>query len=535
MSKLGPYDLQGWDVGKKWAAVAPVVKSQGNTAALRAAPARAYRIYRWVWDPAQQDEILRNRDSGRVVGTIMNGLAGYQHDRLYVEVLNEVGKEQRDAYIALLQDTVPMLKSLGLKVCGPGWATGDYEQADWDAFRLAHWCGLNAISLHCYWSSAGFSPWNALRYRTYWQPGDPRVFVTETGRDRVRDGPNGTYLPPGDGPFGWASASQNCSPDQYVNELVAYDVELAKDAYVIGGVVFCSSPTDDWRDAGFSVDPLVDTLISRLPQGPENGGAEGPQVIPVVPKPAGPLAPEKPPVSRPNEVSTVPPPPDVCPFALFTPLTRNFDLEGTVPKIVVAHGTAGLGDPYNWWNRMVEPTKAASADFWISKSGVVRQYVRLATQTSWSNGPLNKPDLSVPFLAWLVGHKKKNPSVTGNTWTVSVEFEKGPDNSDVLTAAQETAGRDLFQWLSETYAIPKDRTHFLEHNQFDSVTRARCPGPLPWARLLGQRVRVVQDDPRVLALRDLLWSAKDTAWTLGRQRLGDDIMTAVRRDKGEIT
>lgn len=225
--------------------------------------------------------------------------------------------------------------------------------------------------------------------------------------------------------------------------------------------------------------------------------------------------------------------PNLCPFATFTPLTRNFDTEGTPPKIAVWHGTAGLGDPWGWWNRQASPSEVASADFWIKKDGKLQQYVKLVTQTSWSNGPLVKPDLSVPFLAWLVAYKKKHPEFTGNWWTVSIEFQKDVNNADPLTAAQIRTGQKLARWLLAEFGIPLDRHHHLGHYQFDSVSRARCPRltDAEWAKLLEPAGKL---EPQIAALRDQLWVLKDTAWALGRTRLGDDVETAVRRDKGEI-
>lgn len=212
---------------------------------------------------------------------------------------------------------------------------------------------------------------------------------------------------------------------------------------------------------------------------------------------------------RPLAMST-----DFYPDAKVTLLTRNFDAEGTTPKIIVAHGTSGLGDPYNWWNRPnALPTEVASADFWIPRADnmPVQQYVRMS-HTSWSNGPLNKPDLSVPFLQWLVWYKQTHPEATGNTWTVAAEFEKPPGNTGTLTKSQLRKGRALFKWLSQTFAIPLDRNHVLGHYQFDSVNRPNCPrlSEAEWRALL-------YDD--ALAAHNFwnpMWHAKDWAHSRGR-------------------
>lgn len=161
-------------------------------------------------------------------------------------------------------------------------------------------------------------------------------------------------------------------------------------------------------------------------------------------------------------------------------LTRNFTVGGLQAKIIVLHGTSGQGDPYNWWNTL---GTQASADFWIPRSGKVKQYVKLG-DTSWSNGPLVKPDVSVPFLRWLVEYKRSHPDATGNSWTTSIEFEKDTGNKQGLTASQIVEGRKLIKWLSHELAIPLDRNHVLGHYQFDSVSRGGCPGPMPWEELL---------------------------------------------------
>ena len=172
-----------------------------------------------------------------------------------------------------------------------------------------------------------------------------------------------------------------------------------------------------------------------------------------------------------------------CPFANKTPLTRNFDDGGQAPKIIVDHITDGLGDPYQWWNRVVAESEGASADFWISRKGELNQYV-LLRDTSWSNGPLRDPDLRVPFLAWLVRYKQDHPEVTGNFWTVSIEHEGKP--GEALTPPQIAMSCKLHLWLSVEYAIPLDRQHVLGHYQFDSITRSRCPGSaFPWAAVMG--------------------------------------------------
>ena len=277
--KLGPHHILRGD--DSWARVAPVLKAVGDPGILTVAREDAVRIFRRVWDEAQQDEILRRLDHDRVHREILDALGGYRHPRLYVEALNEVPKSWRGQYIELLALVVPRLHEAGLKVAGPSWATGDYETEDWDAFRAVGWCDLDLIALHAYWSTRGQTRWNASRWGTYWSKGDPPVVVTECGRDRVRDGDahvNEGWLPlDNSGKYGYAAGSQQVTADAFIEELAVYDRVLEVMPEVVGATPFTCGPTRDWADKGFDMDPLVPRLAARF------GGAAA--VVPDV-KPA---------------------------------------------------------------------------------------------------------------------------------------------------------------------------------------------------------------------------------------------------------
>lgn len=270
--KLGVHDIRGGPQAIAWSRIAPIVKGVGSTAVLHSAPDHAIRVYRWPFSGLEQSRILSGSrsDLGFLFDKLIWGLAGYRHPNLYVELLNEVGKGDRDDYCAVARVAIPYFQSVGIKVAGPSWATGDYEQEDWDAFKSLGW---DAIALHAYWSTAGATIWNGLRWRMarkdgtpLWQPGDPKVIVTECGRDRVRDGPNGTWLPQeGGSNFGWQA--QGIDADQYIRELQDYDDELASDPRVLGATVFTTSPTDDWRDKGFSCDDIAARLAGMTKPG----------------------------------------------------------------------------------------------------------------------------------------------------------------------------------------------------------------------------------------------------------------------------
>lgn len=225
-----------------------VVKGVNQTDVLAQAPDDALRIFR---------SVFYNQDLGDAVGacgTILGALAGYRHANLYVETYNELPKESRIAYIAFLEQIVPLLHAAGLKVCGPSWATGDYEQEDWDAFRAANWCGLDAIACHAYWADRGPTIFNGIRWRTYYDAaldGHRLVVITECGRDTVRDGDNGTYI----GRGGWKA--DGLSADTYAAEINAYGAQLLPHE---AATPFVSGAEVTWTNYDMDpVSPLVHT------------------------------------------------------------------------------------------------------------------------------------------------------------------------------------------------------------------------------------------------------------------------------------
>lgn len=241
MSQLGCHIIRSAPQALAWAARAGIVKAIDNPTVLAAAPADAIRIHRHYF--STQSPYADARD---IAAAILDSLHGYRHARLYAEVLNETPRELTAIYARLLLDVVPILHAAGVKVAGPSWATGDYDAEHWETMRGLGWCDLDAIALHAYWAGAGLTPWNALRYRQFWRSSDPPVMVTECGRDKVRDGPDGTMI----GNGGWQR--DGIGAEAYIEELARYEQELARDGVV--GVVFTAGPTGDW--AAFDTDGL---------------------------------------------------------------------------------------------------------------------------------------------------------------------------------------------------------------------------------------------------------------------------------------
>lgn len=134
--RIGPHDLLGQNpAALRWAERAPIVKSCDSTAAIGRARSDAITVYRRRFNPAEQSAMLASPEGGhRLAAAILDGLHGFRHRNLYAELLNEVGRGDRLAYLALAKDATRDLRAAGIKVAGPSWATGDFEAIDWQTF-----------------------------------------------------------------------------------------------------------------------------------------------------------------------------------------------------------------------------------------------------------------------------------------------------------------------------------------------------------------------------------------------------------------
>ena len=132
----------------------------------------------------------------------------------------------------------------------------------------------------------------------------------------------------------------------------------------------------------------------------------------------------------------------------------------------------------------------AGCNYYIDRDGVLYELAP-PEYAAWTNGPYGNPNLANPLIkSWYTATPRINP----NTRTVSKEFEG--ESHDRLTVAQIKTSNHLDAWLSETYAIPLDRTHYIGHYEIDSINRSYCPSfdADEWADLLnGARAYFVDD------------------------------------------
>lgn len=282
ISKLGPHTIRASESALVWARAAGIVKALDDTAALRQATRARVRVFRRYFP--QQDF---DRNGAAVVDEVLAALgdAPATHVELFNEAAQRLG-QGLERHVEMTREAVARLKERrpDLTLAAFSFSTGNPEPEDWVYLKAHGYGGASCISMHEYWAAQGFSTWNALRYRRVheWTGGQhPPFVVTECGRDRVEGGPPG-----------WKLAG--ITDEQYLAELRAYDAEIAKDAYVIGAVVFTAGPTPDWE--AFSTDGIEGALVAET----------GPLPTPPVyspPAPA-PVEPPEPPAPQPKPTPT---------------------------------------------------------------------------------------------------------------------------------------------------------------------------------------------------------------------------------------
>ncbi|MFE9127110.1 N-acetylmuramoyl-L-alanine amidase [Streptomyces sp. NPDC007148] len=112
------------------------------------------------------------------------------------------------------------------------------------------------------------------------------------------------------------------------------------------------------------------------------------------------------------------------PGATWRPVV-NFHPKGVREHRGVAlHVQAGNNSPFGWFN---QAASQASSDFWVSKAGVIEQYVNTGTDYAWAQG-------------------------SGNPYYASVETEGQP--SEPLTDAQIKGVAKIYAWGHAEWAWP---------------------------------------------------------------------------------
>jgi hypothetical protein len=273
--KIGPHITRSTPQGAAWARRAAIVKSLDDVGPLIAAPDWAIRIYRHVWQ--SQDDAARLGGEW-MADELISRLGGYVHPRLYVEIVNEwkQGLDELPLLCDISEAATRRLHASGYKVAGFCFSSGNPTTwQHWDYLKGRGFCGVDLIALHEYWAAAGFSTWNALRYRRvhdYLRGQHPPFVVTECGRDAIAgEG--------GEGKPGWQL--QTVSAEDYARELLAYAAELERDPYVVGATAYALGTWNDFRAFDLEVIaplmPAADgpiTVANPPPLPPTGGGSK---------------------------------------------------------------------------------------------------------------------------------------------------------------------------------------------------------------------------------------------------------------------
>jgi very-short-patch-repair endonuclease len=138
---------------------------------------------------------------------------------------------------------------------------------------------------------------------------------------------------------------------------------------------------------------------------------------------------------------------------------------------VVNHTMAGSLSATDGWFK--NKKSEASSHFGVGYEGQIHQYVNM-NDSSWCNGPVHKPDLSLDWVYW------GNP----NKSTISIEHEG--IGGKPLTEKQYQATLWLHRYILKQFpSIKVDRQHIVGHYQIDSVNKWMCPGSaFPFERLM---------------------------------------------------
>ena len=149
-------------------------------------------------------------------------------------------------------------------------------------------------------------------------------------------------------------------------------------------------------------------------------------------------------------------------------------------KGIVLHGTAsptqntGLMGAVNW---LTNPTSDVSSHYIIDLDGTIYCLIDpYKGLRAWANGALNKPDMSIGWIAECVTNH-----INPNRRTISIEHVAWADDMtnhrvNSMPVVQALASLWLCDKLLTDFKLPRNGQTVVGHYQIDSVTRPNCPG-----------------------------------------------------------
>lgn len=164
---------------------------------------------------------------------------------------------------------------------------------------------------------------------------------------------------------------------------------------------------------------------------------------------------------EPTMPATIPKPPMV---SRPSPNRGGYSTPRVIEAICNHIATSTISSNLGW---LTNPASGASCNAYIGKDGTIYELVPLG-ESPWTNGKVNKPDLSNALIATWV-RNGWNPNT--RTYTIEHEGEAG----DTLTAAQIASNNRVTAWVASVADIPINRTTIIGHYQIDSVDRPYCP------------------------------------------------------------
>jgi hypothetical protein len=147
--------------------------------------------------------------------------------------------------------------------------------------------------------------------------------------------------------------------------------------------------------------------------------------------------------------------------------------DGLPKEGVVCHIMDGtLAGCDSWFNT---PGAFASTNFGISKRGEIHQYVKLVGAAPYANGVKKDETAKVARMLPLVRQLSEQYGWRSqNKWTLSIEHEGRSGEQITDYPAMFDASTRLCAMLLADAPLERQRT--FEHQDFDAVTRAGCPG-----------------------------------------------------------
>ena len=142
------------------------------------------------------------------------------------------------------------------------------------------------------------------------------------------------------------------------------------------------------------------------------------------------------------------------------------------------HITDYVGESWEPFDRWFTSQGKVAPNYCVLRNGVITQYVD-EDDAAWTQGVVNTPNLTIPWIAHLIAARGLNP----NLLCISIEQEGKPNLP--LTEAQYQSTLWLHRDIIRRHGMLPDRNHIVGHCDFNSVDKANCPGPLfPWTKLL---------------------------------------------------